>query len=126
METGTNTASEPADQPTETTPSWGRGHLDYARSEGDARRPNAHAEHMAAQNLDLWINRITTGEQSALGVSIRWLLTSSSRHLKEGPRTMADVAFGHRAEPHAPPNHNGPRRPVALRGHPANGAYVDL
>ena len=103
METGTNTASQPADEPPGTTPSWGRGHLDYARSKGDARRPSTHAEQAAAQDLDLCINTITTGEQLALGVSIRWLLTSSSRNLEEGTHTMADVAFGHRAEPHAPP-----------------------
>ena len=53
VETGTNTASEPADRPTGTTPSWGRGHLDYARSEGDARLPSAHTEQAAAQDLDL-------------------------------------------------------------------------
>ena len=85
------------------TPAWVRGHLHYARSEGDARRPNAQAEQAASQDLDMWINRITTGERLALEVSIRWLLTSHSRHLGEGPSTMADVAFGHRAEPHAPP-----------------------
>ena len=44
VETSTNTASEPADQPPGTNPSWGRGHLDYARSEGDPRPPSAHAE----------------------------------------------------------------------------------
>ena len=103
METGTNTASEPAEQQPGTTPSWGPGHLDHALSEGDARHPSAHAEQAAAQNLDLWINRITTGEQLALGVLIRWLLTSSSGHLEEGTCAMGDVALGHRAEPHAPP-----------------------
>ena len=103
VETGTNTASKPADQPPGTTRSWGQGHLDYARSEGDARRPSAQAEQGAAQDLDLWIDRITTGEQLALAVSIRWLLTSQSRHLEEEIRTMADVAFGHRAVPHTPP-----------------------
>ena len=70
METGTNTASEPADQPSRTTPSWGRGHLDYKRSEGDARHPSAHAEQAAPQDLDLWIDRITTGERLAMAVSI--------------------------------------------------------
>ena len=103
VKTGTNNAREPADQPTGPTPSWGRGHLDYARSEGDARRPSTQAEQAAAQDLDLWIDRITTGEGLALAVSIRWLLTSQSRHLEEGTSTMADVAIGHRAEPHAPP-----------------------
>ena len=100
---GTNTASKPAEQPLWATPVWGRGHLDYARSEGYARRPNSHTEQAAAQDLDLRITSITTGERLALGVSIRWLLTSHSCHLEDGTRIMADVAFGHRAEPHAPP-----------------------
>ena len=102
VETGPNTTSEPADQPPGTTLSWGRGHLDYARSEGDAPDPSAHAEQAAAQDLGLWIDRLTTGEQLALAVSIRWLLTSRSRNLEEGTRTMADITFGHRAA-HAPP-----------------------
>ena len=102
VETGTKTAGEPADQPPGTNPSWGRGHLNYARSQGDARHPSAHAEQAAARDLDLWINRITTGEGLALAVSIGWLLTSRSRHLEEETGTMADVTFGHRAEPHAP------------------------
>ena len=70
METGTNTSSEPAEQPPWATPAWGRGHLDLAPWDGDARRPNTQAEQAAAQDLDLWITRITTGEQLALGVSI--------------------------------------------------------
>ena len=118
VETGTNTASEPADQLTGTTPSRGRGHLDYARSEGNTRCPSAHAKQAAAQDLDLWINRITTGEPLPLEVRIWWLLTSNSRHLEEGTRTMADVAFGHRAERHAPPttmDHPGQWHYVATR-----------
>ena len=71
MEAGTNTASEPAGQPPGTTPSWGRGHLDYARSEGNTRQPSAHAEKAAAQDLDLWIDNPTKGERFALAVSIR-------------------------------------------------------
>ena len=74
VEAGTNTASEPTGQPLGTAPSRGRGHLDYARSEGDARRPSDHAEQAAAQDLGLWIDRITTEEQLALAVRIRWLL----------------------------------------------------
>ena len=126
VETGTNTASEPADQPPGTTPSWGRGHADYARPEGDARRPSTHAEQAAAQDLDLWINRITTGERLALAVSIRWLLTSQSRHLEEGTRTMVDVVFCYRAEPHAPPtpmNHPGQWHYVATRLMAHMGTY---
>ena len=115
VETGTNTASEPADQPPGTTPSLGRGHLDYARSKGNTRHPSAHAEQAAAQDLDLWIDRITTGERRLLAVSIRWLLTSRSGHLEEGACTMADVSFGHRAEPHAPPT---------TMDHPSQWRYV--
>ena len=70
VEVGTHTASEPTGQPPGTTPSWGRGHLDYARSEGDARHPGAHAEQAAAQDLGSWIDRLTTREQLALAVSI--------------------------------------------------------
>ena len=103
METSTDTASEPAEQPPRATPALRRGHLDYARSEGDASRPNAHAKQAPAKDLDLWINRITTAGRRARGVSIPWLLTLHSRHLEEGTRTMADVAFGNPAEPHAPP-----------------------
>ena len=102
VETGTNTTSEHADQPRGTSPSLGWGHLDYARSEGDARDPSAHGEQAAAQDLDLWIDRLSGGEQLALAVSFRWLLTSRSRHFEEGTRTMADITFGHLAA-HEPP-----------------------
>ena len=98
METGVNTSSQPAEQPLWATPAWGRRHLDYVRSEGDARRPNTHAEQAAAQDLDLWITRIKTGERLALGICIGWLLTS--RHLRDGTCTMADVAFCHWAAAH--------------------------
>ena len=74
VDTGTNTASEPAVQPPRGIPAWGPGHLDYARSEGEARGPNTQAEQVAAQDLDLWITGITAGERLALGVSIPWLL----------------------------------------------------
>ena len=96
VEAGTNTASEPTGQPPGTAPPWGRGHLDYARLEGDASHPSDHADQAAAQDLGVWIDRLTTGEQLALAVSIRWLLTSRSCHFGEGTRTMADITFGHR------------------------------
>ena len=102
MEAGTNSSSEPTSRPPGTIPSWGRRHLDYARSEGNARNPSAHAEQAAARDLGLWIHRLTTGEQPALAVSIRLLLTSRSRHLEEGTRTMADITFRHRTG-HTPP-----------------------
>ena len=102
VKTGTNSASEPVEQPLWSNPAWRRGHLDYTRSEGDARRPNTHADQAASQDLDLGITRITAGERLALGVSIRWLPTS--RHLEDGTRTLAGVAFGHWAAPQAPPS----------------------
>ena len=103
METGNNTASEPANQLPRAIPTWEWGHLDYARSEGDACRPNTHAEQAAAQDPYLWISRITIGERITLGVCMRWALTSHSRHLEDGTRTLSDVAFGHLAQPHASP-----------------------
>ena len=57
--------------PPGTTASLGRGHLDYTRSEGEARHPSAHAEQAAPQDLGLWIDRLTTGEQLALAAGIR-------------------------------------------------------
>ena len=53
VESGTNTASEPTGQPTGCSLFWGRRHLDYARWEGDARHPSAHAKKAAAQDLGL-------------------------------------------------------------------------
>ena len=102
VEAGTNTASEPTGQPPGTTSFGGRGHLDYALSEGDARHPSAHAEQAAAQDLGLWTDWLTTGERLALAVSIRWLLTLRCRHPEERTRTMADITLGRRAE-HTPP-----------------------
>ena len=125
MEAGTNTASEPTSSPPGTAPPWGRGHLDYARLEGDASRPSDQAEQAAARDLGLWIPRLTTGEQLALAVRIRWLLTSRSRHLAEGTRTMADITFGHRTG-HTPPatmDHPGQWHYVATRLMAHMGAY---
>ena len=102
VDAGTNTTSKPTSPPPGTTAFWGRGHLNYTRSEGNARLPNAHAEQAAAQDPGLWIDRLTTAENLNLAVSIRWLLTSRSCHLEEGTRTMADITFGQRAE-HTPP-----------------------
>ena len=70
VEMGTNTAREPAKQPRWATPAWAWGHLDYGRSEGDARRPKTQAEQAAAQDLELLITRVTKGERLALGTSI--------------------------------------------------------
>ena len=61
------------------------------------------------------MDSITTEERLALAVSIRWLLTSQSRHLEEDTCTMADVTFGHQAEPHTPPT---------TMGHPGQWHYV--
>ena len=125
VEAGTNTASEPTGQPPGTIPSWGRGHLDYARSEGNARHPSAHAEQVVAQDLGLWIDRLTIGEQLALAVSIRWRHTSGSLHLEEATRTMADINFGHRTgyRPPAKMDHPGQSHYVATRLMAHMGAY---
>ena len=117
MEAATNTASEAIGPPPGTAPPWGRGHLDYASLEGDANRPGEQAELAATRDLGLWVPRLTAGEQLALAVSIRWLLTSRSRHLAEESRTMADVTFGHRTG-HTPPatmDHLGQWHYVATR-----------
>ena len=52
-----------------------------------------------------------------MAVRIRWLLTSQSRHLAKGTRTMADITFGHRTgnTPPAPMNHPGQWHYVATR-----------
>ena len=102
VEAGTNTASEPTGPAPGTALPWRRGHLDYARLEGDASRPSNQAEQRAAQDLGLWIPRLTAGEQLALAVRIQWLLTSRSRHLAKGTRTMAEIPLGHRTG-HTPP-----------------------
>ena len=114
VEAATNTASQPIGPPAGTAPPWGRGNLDYARLEGDANRPGEQAEQAATQDLGLWVPRLTAGEQLALAVRIRWLLTLRSRHLAEGTRTMADVTFGHRTR-HTPP---------ATMDHPGQWHYV--
>ena len=114
VEAGTNNASEPTGPPPGTAPPWGRGHLDYARLEGDASRPSDHAEQAAAQDLGLWIDRLTAEEQLALAVRIRWLLTSRSRHLAEGTRTMADITLGHQTR----------HRPPATMNHPGQWHYL--
>ena len=115
VEASTNTASEPTGPPPGTAPAWGRGHLDHTRLEGDASHRSDQAEQAAAQDRGLWIKRVTAEEQLALAVQIRWLLTSRSRHLAKGARTMADVTFGHRTG-HTPPatmNHPGQWHHVA-------------
>ena len=102
VEAATNTASEPVAPPPGAAPPWGRGHLDYARLEGDAGHPSEQAEQEATKDLSFWIPRLVTGEQLELAVRIRWVLSSRSRQLAEGTRTMADVTFGHRTG-HTPP-----------------------
>ena len=125
MEAATNTASEPVAPPPGAAPPWGRGHLDYARLEGDAGHPCEQAEQEATQDLSFWIPRLVTGEQLELVVRIRWVLSAWSRHLAEGTRTMADVTFGHRTG-HTPPatmDHPDQWRYVATRVMAHMGAY---
>ena len=125
VEAGTNTANEPSGPPLGPAPPWGRGHLDYARLEGDASRPSDQEARAAAQDLGLWIPRLTAGEQLALAVRIRWLLTSRSRHLAEGTCTMADITFGHQTGHTPPATMNQPRQwhYVATRLMAHLGAY---
>ena len=125
VEAATNTASEPTGPRPGTAQPLGRGHLDYARLEGEANRPGEQAEQAAARDLGLWISRLTAGERLALAVSIRWLLTSRSRHLAEETRTMADITFGHWMG-HTPPatmDHSGQWRYVATRLMAHMGVY---
>ena len=126
VEAATNTASEPVAPPPGAAPPWGRGHLDFARLEGDASHPSKTAEQEATQDLGFWIPRLVTGVQLELAVHIRWVLSSRSRHLAEGTRTMADVTFGHRTG-HRPPttmDHPGQWRYVATRLIAHMGAYA--
>ena len=125
VEAATNTASEPIGPPPGTAPPWGRGHLDYALLERDASHPSEQAEHAANQDMGLWIPRPVAGEQLALAVSIRWVLSPRSRDLAEGTRTMADVTFGHRTG-HTPPatmDQPGQWHYVATRLMAHTGAY---
>ena len=125
VEAATNTASEPIGPPPGTAPPRGRGHLDYARLEGNASHPSEQAEQAATQDLGLWVPRLTAGERLALAVRIRWLLSSRSRHLAEGTLTMADVTFGHRTG-HTPPatmDHSGQWHHVATRFMAHMGSY---
>ena len=125
VEAATNTASETVAPPPGAAPPWGRGHLDYARLEGDASHPSEQAEQEATQDLGFWIPRLVTGEQLELAVRIRWVLSSRSCHLAEGTSTMADVTFGHRTG-HTPPatmEHPGQWRYVATRLMAHMGTY---
>ena len=58
-------------------------------------------------------------------MSIRWLLTSRSRHLEEGTRTIADITFGHQTgqTPHPPMDHPGEWHSVATWLMAHMGAY---
>ena len=125
VEAGTNTASEPVAPPPGAAPPWGRGHVDYARLEGDASHPSEQAEQEATQDLGFRIPRLVTGPQLELAVRIRWVLSSRSRHLAEGTRTMADVKFGHWTgyTPPATMDHPGQWRYVATRLIAHMGAY---
>ena len=125
MEAATNTASEPTGPPLGTAPPWGQENLDYGRLVGDAHPPGEQAKQAAARDLGFWIPRLTAGKQLTLAVSIRWLLTSRSRNLAEGTRTMVDITFGHRTG-HTPPatmDQPGEWHYVATRFMAHMGAY---
>ena len=66
-------AWKPAPTPLVSLPAHRRGppgHLDYARLEGDASPPSGQVDQAAAQDLGLWINRLTAAGQLALAVRI--------------------------------------------------------
>ena len=124
VEAGSNTASKPTGPRPGTALPWGRGHLDYARLEGDASRPSDQAEQAAAQDLGLWIPRLTAGEQLALAVaSDRCLLRGPVTSRREpAPWQTSTLAIGqgtgHR--------HHEPPQLMALCPMPAHGAYGGL
>ena len=64
VEAATNTASEPVAPPPGAAPPWGRGHLDYARLEGDAGHPSEQAEQEATQHLSFWTPGLSQGSSS--------------------------------------------------------------
>ena len=121
----TNTASKPIGPLPGTAPPWGRGNLDYPRLEGDASDSSEQAEQAATQDLGLRVPRLIAGEQLALAISIRWVLSSRSLHLAEGTRTMPDVTIGHRTGHTTPAtmDHPGQWHYVATRLMAHMGAY---
>ena len=125
VEAGTNTAGKPTSQPLGTAPPWGRGHLDYARLEGDACHPSDHAEQAAAQDLGIEDLQAHHRVASLSGGQHRMATYFAVCHLGEGARTMADITFGHRTG-HTPPatmDHPGQWQYVAARLMAHMGAY---
>ena len=105
VETGTNTTSEPAKQPPRATQAWGREHLDYARSEGNARHPNAHAEQAAAQDRTCGSTRSRQGsgspwESASDGCLLR--IHATSRR-EDAPWLTSPLAVGQNRTHPTPP-----------------------
>ena len=99
----TGTVSGPVEGvPPRMTQPWGQGSLDYAQSEGEAQRPNAEADCVAAGNLDLWIPQISYLEQLTIHVRTWWILMDV-HHIRMGACTMADVIFNLPEVRHFPP-----------------------
>ena len=82
---------------------WGRGHLDYARLEGDTGHPSEHAEQEATQDLSFWIPRLVTGEQLELAVQTRWALRGPATSRREhAPWQTSHLVIGQGTRPPPP------------------------
>ena len=105
---------------------WGQESPNYAQSEGDAQRPSAETDRLAALDLDLWLPRTSNVQQLTLQVQSRWILIDI-HHIMNGTRTMADVIFDQReGQPAQPPSmqHLSQWRYVATRLLADMGAYT--
>ena len=125
VEAATNTVSKPTGLPPGPAPPWGRGHLGYARLEGDASRPGEQAEQAAAGDLGLW-----RPEAYCRGAARPCSQHPMAAYFAVPPPRGGNPHHGrHHLWPsdvaHAP-RHHGPPRPMALCGHPAHGAYGGL
>ena len=122
VEAGTNTASKPTGPPPGTAPPWGRGHLDYARLEGDASRSSDQAEKGGGPRP--W----PIGPQAyRRGAARPGSPRPIAAHFAVPPPHGGHPRHGrHHLWPsngaHAP-RHHEPPRPMALCGHPAHGAH---
>ena len=125
MEAATNTASEPIGPPPGTTPLWGAG-APGLRTLGGQRQPPQRTSGARGDRrpgpLDPQSYRRGAARPCCWHTMV---LSSRSRWLAEGIRTMADVTFGHRTG-HTPPatmDHPGQWHYLATRLMAHMGAY---
>ena len=120
VEAATNTASEPVAPPPGAAPPWGRGHLDYARLDGDASHPSEQAEQEATQDPQACHRGAArTGRPHTMGTFFA-VPPPRGGNTHHGRRHVLSSDRAHA------PRHHGPPRPMALCGHPAHGAYGSL